>query len=71
MKDDVIRRRIGKWKEKAQERNTWWLIGKEAKSTRGRRAEKEEKDMSGQCRSWTIVHMNSRSYLFALEVSAL
>jgi hypothetical protein len=30
VKDDLRRMRIGKWKEKAQERNTWPLIVKEA-----------------------------------------
>jgi hypothetical protein len=39
VKDDLRRMRIGKWKEKAQERNTWQLIVKEA--TKGCGAEKE------------------------------
>jgi hypothetical protein len=36
--------RIGKWKEKSQERNTWQLIAKEAKVQEegwGRRGEEE------------------------------
>jgi hypothetical protein len=32
---DLRRIRIGKWKEKAQERNTWRLIVKEAKAHQG------------------------------------
>jgi hypothetical protein len=35
VKDDLPRMRIGKWKEKAQERNTWRLIVKEAKTHQG------------------------------------
>jgi hypothetical protein len=35
VKDDLRRMRIGKWKEKAQERNTWRLIVKEAKAHQG------------------------------------
>jgi hypothetical protein len=35
VKDDLRRMRIGKWKEKAQERNTWRLIMKEAKAHQG------------------------------------
>jgi hypothetical protein len=35
VKDDLRRRRIGKWKEKAQERNTWRLIVKEVKAHQG------------------------------------
>jgi hypothetical protein len=35
VKDDLRRMRIGKWEEKAQERNAWRLIVKEAKAHRG------------------------------------
>jgi hypothetical protein len=35
VKDDLRRMRIGKWKEKAQERKTWRLITKEAKAYQG------------------------------------
>jgi hypothetical protein len=35
VKDDLRRMRIGKWKENTQERNTWWLIVKEAKAHQG------------------------------------
>jgi hypothetical protein len=35
VKDDLRRMRIGKWKEKAQERNKWGLIVKEAKAHQG------------------------------------
>jgi hypothetical protein len=35
VKDDLRRMRIGKWKEKAQERNTWLLIVKEGKGHQG------------------------------------
>jgi hypothetical protein len=35
VKDDLRRRRFGKWKEKAQERNTWRLIVKEGKAYQG------------------------------------
>jgi hypothetical protein len=33
--DDLRQMSIGKWKEKAQERNTWRLIVKEAKAHQG------------------------------------
>jgi hypothetical protein len=42
VKDDRRRMRIGKWKEKAQEQNTWRLIVKTPEPTKGCRAEKEE-----------------------------
>jgi hypothetical protein len=35
VKDDLRRMRIGKRKEKGQERNTWQLIVKEAKAQQG------------------------------------
>jgi hypothetical protein len=35
VKGDLRRIMIGKWKEKAQERNTWWLIVREAKTHQG------------------------------------
>jgi hypothetical protein len=35
VKDDQRILRIGKWKEKAQERNTWRLTVKEAEAHRG------------------------------------
>jgi hypothetical protein len=35
VKAELRRMRIGKWKEKAQERNTWQLIVKEAKTPQG------------------------------------
>jgi hypothetical protein len=37
VKDDLKRMRIGKWKEKAQERNTWRLIVIEIKADQGLR----------------------------------
>jgi hypothetical protein len=36
--------RVGKWNEKEQERNTWRLIVKEAKTNKGCRAEKKEEE---------------------------
>jgi hypothetical protein len=35
VKDDLRRMRIGKWKDNAQEQNTWRLIVKEAKANQG------------------------------------
>jgi hypothetical protein len=35
VKDDLRRMRIGKWKEKAHNQNTWQLIAKEGKDHQG------------------------------------
>jgi hypothetical protein len=58
VRDHLRRMRIGKWKEKAQERNTWPLIVKKPKATKGGRAEKQEDGYANKCKRTDVSDFN-------------